>query len=211
MIKFNLRCACGSWFLISAFFAPLTSVSQLVRMVIATIHTALGRSLCKVNCLSIQPTIPGIKPNFLIYFAKVAKIKLFPFRWAILMLPDGIILRLAGGTEITLEIIENTDESFSKRDAQQKNNIWSSKWFYLTSRTLKHFKVKTPIVNASPLGTEFSLKVAKDQVQKTRWIIHGVKLTVCYLKRFKMTTYSNNHEAGPQIQGRRRTRCGRPI
>lgn len=111
-------------------------------------------------------------------FCEGSKIKLSPYGRAMLSLPNGIILRLAGGTEFTLAFIAPLENTLNQsKDLPEKTVFQVIKGFiHFISRTPKHLEVRTPIANAGPIGTEFAIRVDSDQVQT--WVFEGkVKLS----------------------------------
>lgn len=106
-------------------------------------------------------------------FCEGSKIKLSQFSRATLSLPSGIILRLAGGTEMTLSFIAAEADPAQKTESTQNKNVFDivKGFVHFISRTPRHLQINTPIANAGPLGTEFAFKI--DDKQAQAWVYEG--------------------------------------
>jgi Flp pilus assembly protein TadD len=91
-----------------------------------------------------------------------SRLRVDPYSRASIMLPNGIGMRLAPGTEIVLHGIESNETTLL--------DILKG-FVHFLSRTPKRLNVNTPFVNAQPIGTEFAMRV--DDSAAALWVYEG--------------------------------------
>jgi Flp pilus assembly protein TadD len=89
-------------------------------------------------------------------------LKVEPYSRASLVLPNGIVLRMDEGTEVTLQGIEIEKPTLL--------NLLKG-FIHFISRTPRQLEINTPIANAGPEGTEFAIKV--DDNNASLWVYEG--------------------------------------